>query len=75
MPRRLITDSNRTLCLNNVLGIKGAGEGGSIGAPPAIMNAVLDALGALGVSHIDMPVTPMRVWRAIREAETAGAAR
>ena len=75
MPLGLITDSNRTLCLNNVLGIKGAGEGGSIGAPPAIMNAVLDALGALGVSHIDMPVTPMRVWRAIREAETAGAAR
>ncbi|MFM1814246.1 MAG: hypothetical protein RLZ98_941 [Pseudomonadota bacterium] len=47
-------------------GIKGAGEGGATGAPAAVINAVLHALAPLGVSHIDMPATPERVWRAIR---------
>jgi len=56
---------------SNPLGVKGAGEGGCIGAPPAIVNAVLDALEPFGVSHIDMPLTPLRVWRAICEAETS----
>ena len=69
MPRRLIWESNPTPCLNNILGIKGAGEGGSIGAPPAIMNAVLDALATRGVAHLDMPATPMRVWQALRDAQ------
>ena len=55
-------------CRNNPLGIKGAGEVGTIGAPPAVVNAVLDALGPLGVTAIDMPMTPERVWRAIRAA-------
>ena len=55
-------------CRNNPLGIKGAGEVGTIGAPPAVVNAVLDALGPLGVTAIDMPMTPERVWRAIRTA-------
>jgi aerobic carbon-monoxide dehydrogenase large subunit len=49
----------------NPLGVKGAGEAGCCGAPPAIVNAVLDALAEYGVTHIDMPLTPMRVWRAI----------
>ena len=53
----------------NPLGIKGIGESGTIGAPPTIVNAVLDALSALGVEHIDMPVTPVRVWNAIRQAK------
>ena len=52
----------------NPLGVKGAGESGSTGAPPAVVNAILDALRPLGVPHIDMPATPERVWRAIRGA-------
>ena len=51
----------------NPLGIKGIGESGTIGAPPTIVNAVLDALRPLGVEHIDMPVTPVRVWNAITQ--------
>lgn len=56
----------------NTLGAKGVGEAGTIGAPPAIVNAVLDALAPLGVEHIDMPLTPERVWRAIRAAGESG---
>ena len=52
----------------NPLGVKGAGEAGCGGAPPAIVGAVVDALKEFGVRHIDMPLTPMRVWRAIEEA-------
>jgi carbon-monoxide dehydrogenase large subunit len=55
-------------CRTNPLGIKGAGEAGAIGAPPAIINAVVDALAEWGVTHIDMPATPERVWRAIAGA-------
>ena len=50
----------------NPLGIKGIGESGTIGAPPTIVNAALDALRPLGVEHIDMPLTPLRVWQAIQ---------
>ena len=53
----------------NPLGIKGIGESGTIGAPPTIINAVVDALRSLGVEHIDMPATPQRVWEAIRSAK------
>ncbi len=52
----------------NPLGVKGAGEAGNVGALAAIMNAVVDALSPLGVAHIDMPATPEKVWRAIRDA-------
>jgi carbon-monoxide dehydrogenase large subunit len=52
----------------NPLRAKGVGEGGTIGAGPAVQNAVIDALSHLGVRHIDMPVSPDRVWRAIRDA-------
>ena len=52
----------------NPLGVKGAGEGGTTGAPGAVILAILDALRPLGVGHIDMPATPERVWRAIRGA-------
>jgi carbon-monoxide dehydrogenase large subunit len=50
---------------NNPLGAKGIGESGTIGAPPAVQNAVIDALAHLGVRHIDLPVTAERVWRAM----------
>ena len=52
----------------NPLGAKGIGESGTIGATPAVQNAVCDALAPLGVRHVDMPCTPERVWRAIRAA-------
>jgi carbon-monoxide dehydrogenase large subunit len=52
----------------NALGAKGFGESGTIGAIPAVQNAVIDAVSHLGVRHIDMPLTPERVWRAIRDA-------
>ena len=53
----------------NALGIKGAGEAGTIGATPAALNAVTDALyRAYGIKHIDMPATPSRIWGAIRDA-------
>jgi carbon-monoxide dehydrogenase large subunit len=57
----------------NPLGAKGIGESGAIGATPAVQNAVVDALAHLGVTHIDLPLTPERVWRAI-QAAAAGAA-
>ncbi|MEE2760872.1 MAG: xanthine dehydrogenase family protein molybdopterin-binding subunit [Pseudomonadota bacterium] len=53
----------------NPLGIKGAGEAGNVGGLAAIMNAVLDALNPVGVTHIDMPATPQKVWAALREAQ------
>ena len=52
----------------NPLGVKGCGEAGCAGSLPSVMNAVLDALGQYGIKHIDMPATPERIWRAIREA-------
>jgi len=59
-------------CKSNPLGIKGAGEAGAVGAPPAVINAVVDALyQKAGVRHIDMPATPQRVWEALR-ADGAG---
>ncbi len=62
-------ETNTTLCAHNPLGAKGCGEAGTIGAPPAIINAVIDALSPLGVSTIEMPATPERVWRAMAEAK------
>ena len=53
----------------NPLGVKGIGEAGTIGATPAVVNAVVDALSGLGVKHLDMPLMPERVWRAIRAAK------
>ena len=56
----------------NELGAKGIGESGTIGSTPAVQNAVIDALGHLGVRHIDMPVTPERVWTALQGASEVG---
>jgi aerobic carbon-monoxide dehydrogenase large subunit len=53
----------------NPLGVKGVGEAGTNGAPPAIANAVMDALGPLGIKHLDMPYTAPKLWAAIQEAE------
>ena len=55
----------------NPLGIKGVGEAGTIGATPAVANAVIDALESIGVTHLDMPFTPERVWRAIHQRTVA----
>ena len=49
----------------NELGVKGVGEAGSIGSTPAVANAVVDALSPLGITHLDMPFTPSKVWNAI----------
>ena len=52
-----------TLCPNNPLGAKGIGESGAVGAPAAVVNAIVDALAPFGVEHVDMPVTPEKVWQ------------
>jgi carbon-monoxide dehydrogenase large subunit len=56
----------------NPLGVKGIGEAGTIGATPAVLSAVVDAVAHFGVRHIDMPATPVRVWNAINEARAQG---
>lgn len=58
-------------CATNPLGVKGAGEAGAVGSPPALINAILDALVDDGVKHIDMPATPEKVWKALSVAKAA----
>jgi carbon-monoxide dehydrogenase large subunit len=53
------------------LGVKGIGEAATIGSTPAVQNAVVDALAHLGVRHVEMPLTPQRVWQAINDARGA----
>ena len=55
-------------CKTNLLGVKGCGELGTIGTAPAVVHAVLDALHERGVVHLDMPLTPEKLWRALRES-------
>jgi carbon-monoxide dehydrogenase large subunit len=62
-------DRTVTTTTVNPMGAKGAGEAGTIASTPAVANAVVDALSHLGVTHLDMPYTPERVWRAIQEAQ------
>jgi len=62
-------DHTVTLTNTNPLGVKGIGEAGTIGSTPAVANAVIDALSPLGIRHVDMPLTPEKVWRAIRSAK------
>src|SRR4051812_35066724 len=62
------TDRTETPSPVNSLGVKGVGEAGTIAASPAITNAVIDAVRPLGISYLNMPLTPMRVWNAIQEA-------
>ena len=67
VPQLVVDHSCATPCTHNPLGVKGCGEAGAIGSPPAVVNAVIDALarGGHSVEHIDMPVSPSRVWAAI----------
>jgi carbon-monoxide dehydrogenase large subunit len=62
------TDISQVLSPTNRLGVRGAGEGGTTGALGAVVNSVVDALAEFGVTHIEMPVTPERIWRAIHES-------
>ena len=55
----------------NPLGVKGAGEAGTVGAMPALMNAIMNALAEVGVKHLDMPATAERVWQAIQQAKAS----
>ena len=66
-PSFVVDHSCQTPCTHNPLGVKGCGEAGAIGSPPAVVNAVIDALcrGGHDVSHIDMPLSPSRVWASI----------
>jgi carbon-monoxide dehydrogenase large subunit len=68
------TELEEVPCRTNPLGVKGIGESGTIGAPPTVINALLDALKPLSVEQIDMPATPMRVWQSIARAKAAGRA-
>ena len=63
-----------TPCTHNPLGAKGCGEAGAIGAPAALMNAVHDALIGVGVTRVDMPASPHRVWQAIQAAKQSARA-
>ncbi len=65
------TETTVTPCPLNPLGVKGVGEIGAIGTPPAVINAVVNALGEYGVEHVDMPATPQRIWQAIQSASAA----
>ena len=58
-------------CGTNPLGVKGAGEAGAVGSPPAVVNAIVDALLDSGITHMDMPATPERVWKALHAAKVA----
>ena len=60
-----------TLCTHNPLGVKGCGEVGAIGSPPAVINAVVDALKDYGVRHLDMPATPQKLWSIMRAGKAA----
>ena len=68
----IVVGSNPVPTELNPIGAKGAGEAGTVGALPAVMNAIQDALAAVGVPHIDMPATPARIWQAIQEARGPG---
>ncbi len=58
-------------CKNNAMGVKGCGEAGSVGAPAAVINAIVDALSGHGVRHVDMPATPEKVWRLAQRQQQA----
>jgi len=70
----IITDnSQETPSTTNPLGVKGIGEAGTIASPPAVINAVVDALSHLGVTDVGKPASPERVWRAIQDARGGAA--
>jgi carbon-monoxide dehydrogenase large subunit len=63
-----VVESNPVPTATNPLGVKGAGEAGCVGAMPALMNAIVEALRPLGITTLDMPATPERLWRAMEDA-------
>ena len=69
LPDFTVETAKGTPCTHNPLGVKGCGEAGAIGSPPAFINALVDALSPLGVHDIQMPATPHRVWQAIQAAK------
>ena len=79
MPRaddipKISVATQSTLCRHNPIGVKGCGEVGTIASPATMMNAVVDALADYGVSHVDMPASPKRIWQVIQAATTRRAA-
>ncbi len=79
MPRahdfpRMTVGTEVTLCTHNPLGVKGCGEVGAIGSPPAVINAVVDALRDYGVRHLDMPASPEKIWAIIQSNQPRMAA-
>jgi carbon-monoxide dehydrogenase large subunit len=70
----MVSELTEVPATTNPLGIKGAGEAGATGAPPAVVSAILDALKPLGIDQIDMPATPQKIWQAIQERSAAKAA-
>ncbi len=71
LPDFTVETAKGTPCTHNPLGVKGCGEAGAIGSPPAFINALVDALSPLGVRDVQMPATPHRVWQAIQAASAA----
>jgi carbon-monoxide dehydrogenase large subunit len=61
----LKTEHHSVPCTTNPIGVKGAGESGVAGSLPSAMNAIIDALSARGIDHLDMPASPQRVWQAL----------
>ena len=72
IPPIAVTLDDSAPCRTNPLGAKGCGESGAIGGPPCITNGVMDALSDLGIKSITTPLSPMKVWQAIRDARAAG---
>src|SRR5579863_7916273 len=72
IPPIAVTLDDSAPCRTNPLGAKGCGESGAIGGPPCIANGVMDALSELGIKTLNTPLSPLKVWKAIREAKAAG---
>jgi carbon-monoxide dehydrogenase large subunit len=68
LPQFTVETAKGTPCTHNPLGVKGCGEAGAIGSPPAVINAIIDALAPLGVTDLQMPATPHRIWSAMQAA-------
>jgi aerobic carbon-monoxide dehydrogenase large subunit len=73
IPPISVTLDGSAPCRTNPLGAKGCGESGAIGGPPCVTNGVMDALADLGITNLPTPLTPEKVWKAIRDAKAAGA--
>jgi len=71
VPPIVVTLDDAAPCKTNPLGSKGCGESGAIGGPPCITNGVMDALAELGITNLQTPLTPQKVWKAIQEANAA----